>query len=390
MNHFGKKYSNKSQYSLLKQYVKLKIIQHRVENILRHSIKRRCFYLIFKHHRKTLALQLFLNYFIKNHHNFHTRTKNHENRKCSNNKCIGNQVKINSTIETEADSKHETNFKCKQEQEPNYRNNTEFTNDAAKCGNYFSNVQKHQKLENISYKKYEPSNPFKRIESLAKWIYGDRNKILEAGFTYKGHLDWLYCETCEVRTSHLEWIGEKTPAEAHYDLSPNCEYAKSLPQSRAHSVIYDRTVLHTRFADRYKRLLSFSKWQYGNIQSCESLVDAGFFYKGWSDYTVCFCCGLWVAEWEKDEDPWIVHAKYCPGCIFLKKFKSSEYIKDVQEKWKLIYKPFRPDMEDVSQRIKTFKLSDEYKGSRKAETLAQAGFFLGLCCIANIYFHSKC
>lgn len=43
-------------------------------------------------------------------------------------------------------------------------------------------------------------------------------------------------------------------------------------------------------------------------------------------------------------------------------------------------------MEDEANRIKTFQLSDEYKWSKKAEPLAKAGFFLGLCCNANIHF----
>lgn len=44
-------------------------------------------------------------------------------------------------------------------------------------------------------------------------------------------------------------------------------------------------------------------------------------------------------------------------------------------------------MEDVSQRMKTFKLSDEYNWRKKPQRLAEAGFFLGLCCNANIYVH---
>ncbi|CAC5395479.1 XIAP [Mytilus coruscus] len=151
----------------------------------------------------------------------------------------------------------------------------------------------------------------------------------------KPALHILYCETCETRTSYLEWIGEKTPTEAHCNLSPNCELAKKI-----HKIT-----------------------------------------TGWSNYTVCFCCGLWVAELEKDEDPWIVHAKYCPGCLFLKKSKGLEYIRDVQKEWRKIYKPLKPDIEDEAHRIKTFKLSDEYNGSKKAETLAKAGFFLE--CIAG-------
>ncbi|CAG2210125.1 BIRC2_3 [Mytilus edulis] len=73
-----------------------------------------------------------------------------------------------------------------------------------------------------------------------------------------------------------------------------------------------------------------------------------------------FVVDFGFAEWEKDEDPWKVHAKYCPVCLFLKKSKGLKYIRDIQTEWRKIYKPLKPSMEDEANRIKTFQLSDEY------------------------------
>ncbi|VDI71876.1 E3 ubiquitin-protein ligase XIAP [Mytilus galloprovincialis] len=325
-----------------------------------------------------------LDYFIKNQQYFHTRTKNHAKRirKCSKeDKCIRNQSKINSIIETKTVGEKETSSNSKNEPETYYRNNTEFANDTDRYGSSFSKVPPLRNDGIYTRRTIKMSSPFERQRSLTKWIYGEVNQILQAGFKYTGKLDLLYCETCETRTSYLEWMGEKTPSEAHYNMSPHCELAKSQTQFNVNNVLYNRDYLYPKYENSYERVSSFGKWQYGDIQSYTRLVNAGFFYKGWSDYTVCFCCGLWVAEWEKDEDPWKVHAKYCPVCLFLKKSKGLKYIRDIQTEWRKIYKPLKPSMEDEANRIKTFQLSDEYNWSKKAEPLAKAGFFLE--CIAG-------
>lgn len=128
----------------------------------------------------------------------------------------------------------------------------------------FLKAQTHRKPVNMSSRKLELSNPFQRNASLVEWKYGEQYKIFEARFSYTGRLDWLYCETCEVWTSYLALIGEKTLTEVHCDLSPNCEYAKSIPQFKENTVIHDRTALPTKYAERLQRLLCLAN---GNTET---------------------------------------------------------------------------------------------------------------------------
>ena len=46
------------------------------------------------------------------------------------------------------------------------------------------------------------------------------------------------------------------------------------------------------------RLLTFHHWPKQIIPDKYSLAQAGFYYTGQSDFTICFACGLKVNQWE--------------------------------------------------------------------------------------------
>ena len=37
-----------------------------------------------------------------------------------------------------------------------------------------------------------------------------------------------------------------------------------------------------------------------------------------------------VEKWQPDDEPWVVHAKFYPGCSFLRVLKGDDYIASVQ------------------------------------------------------------
>jgi hypothetical protein len=63
------------------------------------------------------------------------------------------------------------------------------------------------------------------------------------------------------------------------------------------------------------------------------IADAGFFYTGTKDCTICCHCGLKVENWNLTDDPWQEHAFWYPSCDHVTWNMGSEYIRSVQENW---------------------------------------------------------
>ena len=47
------------------------------------------------------------------------------------------------------------------------------------------------------------------------------------------------------------------------------------------------------------------------------LAEAGFFYSGIEDQTICFVCGLGLKNWLDDEEPWITHTTMNSECLHI-------------------------------------------------------------------------
>lgn len=77
------------------------------------------------------------------------------------------------------------------------------------------------------------------------------------------------------------------------------------------------------------RLESFSSWPLSMSPRPEALSDAGFYYTGRGDKTVCYQCGGGLKDWEENDDPWREHAMYFSKCTHLIQKKGREYINQV-------------------------------------------------------------
>lgn len=58
-----------------------------------------------------------------------------------------------------------------------------------------------------------------------------------------------------------------------------------------------------------KRLVTFKNWT-GPVNPL-LLAVSGFYYMGRRDYCRCYCCGIEICHWEKEDDPRKHHFKSC-------------------------------------------------------------------------------
>lgn len=73
---------------------------------------------------------------------------------------------------------------------------------------------------------------------------------------------------------------------------------------------------HLNFININARLRTFKSWQYKSVVNPELLASAGFFYTGKDDECVCFCCGVALADWKDEDNPFYEHEKHSPFCRY--------------------------------------------------------------------------
>lgn len=69
-----------------------------------------------------------------------------------------------------------------------------------------------------------------------------------------------------------------------------------------------------RYQDRVR---TFYNWPRQMIPDKYALAQAGFYYTGQSDLTVCFACHLKVFQWERHDNPWSEHKRLSPNCNYI-------------------------------------------------------------------------
>lgn len=76
------------------------------------------------------------------------------------------------------------------------------------------------------------------------------------------------------------------------------------------------------------RLASFEKCPiFEDVKIREKyFVEAGFFYTGKDDETVCYYCGGGLKEWSDIDDPWKVHAQWFSKCPFVLVHKGQDFV----------------------------------------------------------------
>lgn len=80
------------------------------------------------------------------------------------------------------------------------------------------------------------------------------------------------------------------------------------------------------FESLFDRLRSFSNWPSHKTQTPHEMASAGFFYKGYGDFTQCFFCGGVLKDWEAEDNPLIEHARHFHDCAFAQQIQEQEFI----------------------------------------------------------------
>ncbi|XP_025194226.1 death-associated inhibitor of apoptosis 1-like [Melanaphis sacchari] len=76
--------------------------------------------------------------------------------------------------------------------------------------------------------------------------------------------------------------------------------------SLVRSNAYPKYPEYTTFSSRLK---TFNLYPLTSSQDKYSLAERGFKYSGKKDIVECFCCGLILHNWEKDDISWIEHTR---------------------------------------------------------------------------------
>lgn len=232
-------------------------------------------------------------------------------------------------------------------------------------------------VDNIDYR-FEQA----RLQSYQNWPVPhiiEPKKLAAAGFYYTGEGDKVKCFECHVEI--CQWVEGDNAMVDHQRWSARCRFIRKincgnvpigvdpntvLPQRPRstdecglYGVVYRPTSgpdnhnltselqlpstaklgclglgrakgpLHPEYASHDARLRSFETWPKIMAQTKEELADAGFYYTGKSDQTLCYHCGGGLKDWELEDDPWEQHAKWFSKCYYLLMVKGQEYVNKV-------------------------------------------------------------
>ncbi|NXG13353.1 XIAP ligase, partial [Grallaria varia] len=178
-----------------------------------------------------------------------------------------------------------------------------------------------------------------RLKSFHNWPLNDQltpKELANAGFYYTGVGDQVSCFCCGGKLKN--WEPSDRAWSEHKRHFPKCLFvlgrdvgnvpgesvSDEFGISGLNNAQYPRNPSMAKYG---RRLQTFLSWIYPVDK--EKLAEAGFYSVGNDDHVVCFHCGGGLQEWKENEDPWDQHAKWFPGCRFLRKEKGIEFINNV-------------------------------------------------------------
>ncbi|NXL57009.1 XIAP ligase, partial [Chordeiles acutipennis] len=178
-----------------------------------------------------------------------------------------------------------------------------------------------------------------RLKSFHNWPLDGQltpKDLANAGFYYTGVGDQVACFCCGGKLN--KWEPSDRAWSEHKRHFPKCFFvlgrevgnvpSESIPAEFGRSGLNNAQHPRNPSMAKYgRRLQTFLTWIYPVDK--EQLAEAGFYSIGNGDHVVCFHCGGGLQEWKKNEDPWDQHAKWFPGCRFVRKEKGLEFINNV-------------------------------------------------------------
>ncbi|EFN70605.1 Apoptosis inhibitor IAP [Camponotus floridanus] len=228
-------------------------------------------------------------------------------------------------------------------------------------------IEISDEVDNIDYR-FELA----RLESFKNWpcAWMKPEKLAAAGFYYTGESDKVKCFECHVEI--CQWQPDDSPMVDHQRWSGRCRFVRNIPcgnvpigadpnmiptpMSKGYDVCgpYGTIYMpfsgpdnedftenmkfnlglfnspmrpkHPEYGTYEARLSTFETWPKAMSQTKEELAEAGFFYTGNGDQTLCYHCGGGLRDWEPEDDPWEQHAKWFDYCSYLLMTKGKDYV----------------------------------------------------------------
>ncbi|XP_034949212.1 death-associated inhibitor of apoptosis 1 [Chelonus insularis] len=243
-------------------------------------------------------------------------------------------------------------------------------------------LQPSDQIDEVDNQTHSPNYRYEsvRLQSFTNWPvpYMDPAKLAASGFYFTGEGDYVKCFECDIKIG--QWVEGDNPMSDHQRWQSNCRFVKRLPcgnvpidanvsvdepaSSRSRDVCghYDddfrpnavpdfrigdgkmqsnpvelgslgiahpKCPVHPAYASYDARLRTFESWPKSMLQTKEQLADAGFYYTGTGDQTLCYHCGGGLKDWEPTDDPWVQHAKWFKKCYYVLMVKGQSFINSV-------------------------------------------------------------
>ncbi|XP_026290013.1 death-associated inhibitor of apoptosis 1 isoform X2 [Frankliniella occidentalis] len=208
-----------------------------------------------------------------------------------------------------------------------------------------------------------------RLESFAGFPSRAMNvrQLAAAGFWYTKCEDIVRCAFCNVEVGR--WEEGDDPIEEHKKWSKNCSFLKHMkvgnipidpsnppPLPPVERGGYDECGIynikksdncpvipsleklgiqkrynpaHPAYATLDARIESYESWPIGLKLRPQELAEAGFFFTGLGDKTMCFQCGGGLKDWAETDDPWREHALRFSRCSHVVQTKGQDFIAEV-------------------------------------------------------------
>ncbi|KAK9502252.1 hypothetical protein O3M35_011055 [Rhynocoris fuscipes] len=168
-------------------------------------------------------------------------------------------------------------------------------------------------------------------------------KLAQAGFYYTQVDDKVQCAYCDGVVGSWEFGDD--PDVEHQRHFPACPFirnrnvsspcidvrdtriqATNLENLKELGVLSHRVPSNPKYSTYESRLRTYTDWPSTLCQKPEQLAEAGFYFSGNRDQVRCFHCDGGLQLWEKDDIPWLEHAKWFSNCGFVLLTKGQEFI----------------------------------------------------------------
>ena len=104
-------------------------------------------------------------------------------------------------------------------------------------------------------------------------------------------------------------------------------------QTLVHRIQNNSVPTHPGYTSFHSRLKSFEHFPSNFFQNKYALAECGLKYTGVEDIVECFCCGLILYNWKREDDVWIEHCRYNPKCIYVLLMKGNLFVQKVLSKY---------------------------------------------------------